>query len=499
MCYHHIIYFHYADIATFQKCKHQDDVMLLCVTCCMYVCYECAFLEHADHEVFAEEEFGNGIEVYQKTVQDDLKMVHEMIQAFEMKINAQRTGIRIEKMKQEVESFARKFYNNMKSQRQVSEVKLSTLETSMCDAFTKKKKEVESLQSLSRNILDKRKSTNSSDNLVYLQNINNLKAEIAEGIKQAEDIIAAIKETVGCVKFLPSSLSAKFVTVTFGQIVGAIRINKSEVVIVTDQRHQDPPAIRLSCVSCENTAQLCWSHVIESEYLRGGDKLPSIAVCNNLFILPSTIFILIGCGTRLFQVKISEPKDSCFYVSLLFKDLVLPEGAEITCVNVLLSSEYPVGVMITDSVSHSITKLNRDLELLEKLELTERPHLATGVFNKEFTYAYSDGKSVKVINGRSPTHVSQIMESPKSDQVLSPASMFHDFAAFSVLWRKEEKKETWQYQNESKVAVYNSKGDMKKVSHEQNDTDSYAVGISFIKNNGLLCLANGKVELYDTL
>ncbi|XP_071838306.1 uncharacterized protein [Apostichopus japonicus] len=485
-----------------QSCGHLDEEsQLLCVTCCTYVCYECAFVNHKDHEVFSEEEFGNEIEIYQRLVEDELQEVNRMIDSLEQDLNTGEATVSDKEIQREVATIVQTFNTGMERQLELSEMKLSKMKNNRKRTEEKTERELSQLRLLSDSILKHTESKSDSPDLVFLQKINGFKHDVSEGIKKAERISENLKDIEICVRFCPYSLSARFVSITVGPVVGSVRINKDQVVIVTDQRHFDQPAIRLSCVSCDNTSHVYWSHVIESEYFLGyGKKLPRVALCNTLFISSSQISILIGCGNKIFQVNILEPKDTCYFQSFTVKDFCVPEDSIISCISIIRSqSPGNVGLIVIDSVSHSIYKLDKDMKLLETMELNEKPHFATGYFDKKFVYAYSDGKSVKLVNGNSPKYVIRTLENPtKGDKLFYPADMLHDAAAFSILWKS--KGIEGQNEKSCKVMVYRSNGDLVRISHENTYcTSNEAIGIGFVKNHGLLCLANGKVKLYDTL
>ncbi|PIK37001.1 hypothetical protein BSL78_26159 [Apostichopus japonicus] len=491
------------DIPSFEHCKHKEGKnMLLCVTCCMYVCYECTYFDHNDHQVFSEDDFGDEIEIYRRLIEDELNEVNRMIDLFEQNVYVREESMVSEEIRNEITTITKKFRESMDHQLDTAEKELSKMKKARENALKETDRELRHLSSLSKKISAKIESKTNKADLVVLQKINSFNDQISDGIKKAKIINETMQDVEINVHFRPKSLSARYISITVGPVVGSVRVNKDQVVIVTDQRHQDKPAIRLSCVSCDNTSHVNWSHVIESAYFLGyGKKLPRVAVCNNLLVLPSKIFILVGCGTKIFQVEVREPKDTCYYCSCTAKDIDLTDGSEITYINVILSPQLPAGVLVTDSVSNSITRLDRDLMPVETLELEEKPHVASGFFDQKFTYAFSDGKVVKLINGSSPKQAVRTLESPSGKETFYPVSMFHDAAAFSILWKGEGT--AGEHRKPYKVMVYRSKGDLVRISCEQDQGTcsmrSEAVGISFVKNHGLICLSDGKVIPYDTL
>lgn len=191
-------------------------------------------------------------------------------------------------------------------------------------------------------------------------------------------------------------------------------------------------------------------------------------------------------------------QDSCSYNSFTVKDVHLTDGSEITCLSVILCHLLPAGVMITDSVSHSITRLDRDLVPLDVVELVEKPHITAGFMRDTLTYAYSDGTNVKVVTDMSPKEIIRTFESPHGAKSLFPSIMFHDFTDFIILWKSKETESNKE--KLYKVMAYRENGNSVRLSCEGTCTSSNeAIGISFVKHHGLLCLSNGKVVLYDTI
>ncbi|XP_071838305.1 uncharacterized protein [Apostichopus japonicus] len=488
------------EITPREGCGHADDEgKLLCVTCGISVCYECAFTGHEDHEVLSEEEFDDNIKKSRLLLDDGVKEVYRMIESFEQELIEREKRSSIDEMKSDIAIIAMKFQDSIESQFENTKVKLSNLRKAREESLTKTKTDLKHLSLLITQIEESTESKSNIPDLNFLQKINQFEEQISGGLKRAENISENLKDVDINVRFCPSSLSARFVNITVGPIIGSIRINENQAVIVTDQRHFDQPAIRLSCVSCDNTAHVDWSHVIESEYFLGfGKKLPQIALCNIMLILPSKICILIGCGNQIFQVEILEPKDACFYDSFTVRDIKLPEGSQIACLSVILSRLLPAGVVVTDSISQSIARFDRDLVHVETIELEEKPHIATAIHHDTLTYAYSNGRVVKIIDGTSPNHIIRTLENPQHDQLLYPADMFHDFTDFIILWKSkgsvEEKEKLY------KIMAYRENGASARLSCEGTySTRNEAIGISFVKNHGLLCLSNGKFVLYDTL
>lgn len=326
-----------------------------------------------------------------------------------------------------------------------------------------------------------------------MQKLNYLEDEISKGIEKAN----SINETVeGVVRHCPAALSARFATITVGPIIGAVRVSKHQVIIVTDQRLKDPPYIHLSCVSCDNTDNNYWLHAIEYLSVLGSiEKLPMIAMGNSLQIKAPKVCLLLGCGRKIIQVEMQRQEDIVYYNSFTVNEVrELPKGSDITCLKAMPSSTGRGDVLIIDSVSHSITRLDQELVKKETLPLKEKAYLAAGVFdNTRFIYAYYNGTDIKIIDGNSPTDVIGFIRDPSESNDFYPADIFHDFAAFSVLWKKRGSAV------QSKVAVYRSNGDLVRICHEGTTLRSESIGISYVKNGGLLCLANGHVVLYDTL
>lgn len=179
----------------------------------------------------------------------------------------------------ELAIFSVQFRDAMKLQFETADKKPSEIIEYKGNKMDKNGSELSYLSSLCHDMLEFIEAKSNLNDLTFLHRVNTFAYQITNRIKQAESISENLKDVAVNVCFCPSSISANFLEIKHGPIVGAIRVNEQRLVIVIDKRSQDQPVIRLSCVSCKNTALTYWSHSIESEYLLGfGNKLPRVVV-----------------------------------------------------------------------------------------------------------------------------------------------------------------------------------------------------------------------------
>lgn len=474
----------------------QDQERLLCINCSKYVCYDC-FLDHRDHEVVSDDELDDAVESYEQRVRKELAEAQQMTDSCEKDVEVVQMNLNFEEIHDDVESFHNLLHTAMKEQLDIGKAEYSKVKRIRDEALKEANMHFNSLSNLSSKVAKNIEQIQDSPKLIFLQKLNNFRSEISQGIKKAKGI-GEIMESV--VQYLPASLSARFATITVGPVIGAVRVNKRQVIIVTDQRLKDPPTIHLSCVSCDNTAENYWSLVIEySTVLGATEKLPMIAMCNSLRVVAPKIYILIACGLKIIRIEILEPSEFCYHNFFTVEEVEgLPDGSHITCMKVIPRPLSPANVLIIDSVSKSISRLDEDLSHMETLLLEDKAYLAAGVFeNSQYIYAYYNGTEIKIVNGALPTNVIEVIQTPSGPHDLSPADMIHDGAVFSVLWKSRDS--PVQSNKLSKVVTYSTEGELKGICHEHTEGIREGIGISYVRNGGLLCLENGKVALYDTI
>ncbi|KAJ8046173.1 hypothetical protein HOLleu_04767 [Holothuria leucospilota] len=479
---------------TFDTCAHdRDKLLLFCITCNILLCYKCKFYNHKSCLVVEKNKIDDQIIKYQQQLEKELDDTEEELQSLD---DDKEILISIDINKRTLERINDSYgflHDCLKIQAEKSFSTLREMSSELLNTLQKIEKDI-SLLKVSN------EETGRKQNLEQLQDITIYKNRIIETLKQADDIMKTLRDRSASLLFYRPSFSGKLALVTFGYITGTVRLSKTEVVLVYDQRNTNKPSVRLVCVSCENSANVIWSKCMKIEHLsRTLTKNAKLVVANRSLPALDGMSVFFGCGRSVYVAKVNVMHSSSYIKSLTSFNIESEDDFTITGISVppMIGTGDRL-ILVIDNFSHTICKFNEEYTLLGKINLnSDFEHLTAGSHDGDLVFAFSVENEVKLMVEKYPSAIFKTKNPPLHNSKLIPKDMFFDGSVLCVLWVIEGGKNSEKI---FKIISYRNNGSIHCISCTGNCKPYVqVVGISHFKNEGIVSFSNGTVTCYETI
>ncbi|KAJ8048720.1 hypothetical protein HOLleu_01150 [Holothuria leucospilota] len=478
---------------------HHASKEAVCLTCFQRLCFACAFISHGEHKITSMDKLEEELQETTEALQKEITSVNDALKIFRTHINTQQHALH-ESLDGElntlIQSFHEQFQHLMHHLQAMRERNALSDKTEIERNQTILKDVEASVHFYSEAVI----TVLHESNVSHLQHLNELERQIDKDESRLDECKKHMLHSLLLNQCRPVSISARVGILSHGQILGAVKVTNSQMVMVRKYRNSKN-YIHLACLSCEKPKVLFWEQTFVIA------KNPPLSVmAKTLIVLPQSLLILVGYGRRILviTVHVDSKLNQAFFRSSKVLELNIPQTAHVTGISAILGEVSHEGIVTTDSESGMFHLFDQNFNLRETIKYKENCKDVTckrdGEVYKIATNVNSDIVPLLRIHGSSKEVkcVGKI-ENNYLGKAMFIQSMIFDGSFLSILW--VSKIENLEDGIQWRVVVYDDDdGDEYNVSAEGTcEPNVKPISISHIKNTMLLCFSNGSVKEFKTV
>lgn len=476
---------------------HNRTLELLCNTCNKRICYGCAFHSHRgkDHVLTSAKEAEEKVTEALASLKQHMGTLDETLKSIERSVKTP-----VDPYTEANETFLTAQFRLWEELAKEQEHKIKE------ELDFQIHKERSETTKILENIKDLKGQLAAIDSRLHQPPDIKNKGHQLQRLKQWKDSIKSIKEKLEgekmalqahghiCTSFIPLSDNGRFVDFQSGTVVGAVSVTKHAAVVVRDERSFGG-SVSLSCISSENGG-LFWKN--ETDEL--GDSSYPIVISGSLYCSGGHAKILIACNQTLLAVSVADQGTICTIEEKEAKLIAMPHHTFITAISTITSGDRDTGVLLAVNASTELIRLNRKLDLFDKIDCSEFVHSISSLACVDSDMALIDSarNEVLLINDDNVKSCSCKLKAPSTfPKLCRPKVIQWDGTFWGLIWESTAHEQQggpkWQH------SIYLKNG--KEYHSGNSDTcrpNTEVVSISFLKDQTLVCFSNGQVKPFST-
>ncbi|KAJ8024273.1 hypothetical protein HOLleu_36963 [Holothuria leucospilota] len=474
---------------------HRATREAVCLTCFEQICFACAFNLHSGHRIIALNELDDEIQKVVHDLQIEIASSENELEILHAHMKAQEYT-RYEISEDELQSVMKSAGEQFKFQ--MHHFKDTCHATVLSDNFEAKryKKVYDEVETSVHYYSEAVHTVLHESRVAHLQYLN----EVTNKIDTEETKLNECKKyflSSSCKNQVrPASLSAKVIVLAKGVVLGAIKVNHNQAIMI--RNYQDSKNyIHLVCMSCEEPKSLLWERTFEIDQ-------DSPLMANSLMIRPQGVMILVAFGRKVLSIEIhlNVEMHCAFFRSSNVFELNIPHNAHITGIAAVLGEVGHKEIITTDNASGMFHIFDIHFQLSERVKCSANSQVLACIQKDEvYKVAVSvNSLSASILRGKAKSKdlrcVGKIENTYYARKMFLKSIVF-DGTFFSALWvsKIEFVGDIMQW----RVVAYDSDGAQFQVSAEgECEPEVEPVSISHIKTKTLLCFSNGSIRAFST-